>query len=94
MPTDWKIIAEPQGKNPADDPKKADGEQGDNEGAMVVYLAGPGFGRQEVSRVGFIRRNTANPEVPFEEQFRAEVDKAQAALRIVNEQLSGDEALR
>lgn len=84
MDTAWKIVLEPVGENPKDDPEIEDGEMGRNESALVLYLMfGNGGAKQEVSRVGFVRRNSANAEVEFRDQLDAEMDKARAALEAI-----------
>lgn len=64
-------------------------EQGLNEGGMIVYVTNANGAKQEVSRVGFVRRNSKNPKVPFDKQLRAEIDKARAAVGALNEQFVG-----
>lgn len=61
---------------------------GKNEGGVVLYVQSGSYGRQEVSRVGWIRRNTKNPDVSFEAQLKAEVAKAKQAISEMNELVS------
>lgn len=72
--TGWMVECEPEGKN----------DDGVNEGGMIVWLVKDGE-REEVSTVGFIRRNSANPDIEFEQALEAEVAKAKVAARIKNE---------
>lgn len=74
----YKIVAEAIGSN----------ENKKNEGGLVIKLYHGSHGMQEVSRVGYIRRNTKNPKVSFDDQLTAELDRARAALRLLNEQFN------
>jgi hypothetical protein len=93
----WRIVVEPEGKNPGAPPPPVEGAeqtdeipQGTNEGGMIVYLADDGgHSKREVSRVAWVRRNGANPDVAFHEQLRAEVDKAKQAIDLINELTAG-----
>jgi hypothetical protein len=84
MAGSWKIVFEPEGKTTYMDPD-GDDDEGRNEGAMKVLLVNGSF-REEVSRVGFVRRNSKNPDAEYAEQLAKEYDKAQASLRVLNEQ--------
>lgn len=79
MANEYNIVVEPEGEN--DDSKNAVG--------FVLYLDGFGSYRKEVSRVAFVRRNSKNPNTSFEDQLAHEVDKARAAVKVLNEQLTG-----
>jgi hypothetical protein len=78
----WKVVMEPQGTRLPDVEKE--GEEVPNKSGMILYLVGP-TGRHEITRVGFIRRNTKNPEVPFEEQLDKEVEKVRKAMGFLGE---------
>lgn len=86
----WKIVTEPKGKNPGV-LKKAAGEAGvlgndtaDNIGGIIIYLVGEDGVKEELSRVAFVRRNSKNPDTPFKDQLRIEVEKAHAACEELN----------
>lgn len=82
---DWKIVVDIEGKNPGD-AKEDDESQGINQGGFVIFAQlGDGYGRREVSRVAFIRRNSANPDVSFAEQLGIEMTKAKEAVAAANE---------
>jgi peptide subunit release factor 1 (eRF1) len=81
----WEIVCKPEGKTEYRNP---DEEYGVNMGAMRVLLVNGDF-RDEVSRVGFVRRNTKNPDTGYKEQLHKEVDKARASVEILNDQLAG-----
>jgi hypothetical protein len=61
----------------------------ENTGGMIIYLAN-GSARHEVTRVAFVRRDTAcmNPGTEFKDQLRAEQEKAQEAARVMNDLLA------
>jgi hypothetical protein len=40
--------------------------------------------RREITRIGFDRKNTSNPDTPFEEVFQAEFEKALHAVDILD----------
>lgn len=79
---EWKVEIEPEGKN-----------DGVNEGGLVIYLNN-GSKREEVSAVGWVRRNTGNPDVEFEPQLKKEYAKAQVAARTMNDLLGSPARLR
>jgi hypothetical protein len=93
MPSNWKVLVEPEGRNPGPPPEgeepPKEGAQGTNQGGMVVYLTGAHGGRHEVARVAWVRRNSKNPDTAFEEQLRAEVDKAKKAVEVMEELTAG-----
>jgi hypothetical protein len=80
----WKIVCEPEGKTTYMNPD-GDDDEGRNEGAMKVLLVNGSF-REEVSRVGFVRRNSKHPDVDYADQLTAEVEKARASVVVLNEQ--------
>lgn len=92
----WKVIIEPEGKNPGllDKAKSAVKPEHGNTGGLVIYLTGDnGQNRQEVSRVGYVRRNTKNPKTSFEKQLAEELKKANAAVEALNS-AAGDGSLQ
>jgi hypothetical protein len=84
----WEIVVEPQGNNPGflDQAKAKLEKQEDveNTGGMIIYLSN-GQQKQELSRVAYIRRNSKNPEVKFQDQLAQEVTKAREAVKVLNE---------
>ena len=89
---EMRVLVEPQGRNPGPLPEgeeAPEGTQGTNQGGMIIYISGSDFGRQEVARVAWVRRNSKNPDVPFADQLRAEVDKAKQAIDVINELTAG-----
>lgn len=76
----WKVVMEPQGRREEELPKGAkEGTEVPNKSGMILYLVGP-TGKHEISRVGFIRRNSKNPEASFDEQLDKEVEKVRKAM--------------
>lgn len=56
-------------------------------GGMVIYVT-DGSVKHEVSRVGFNREFSANPNRSFQETLNEELEKAREAARIINETLT------
>lgn len=92
----WRVVLEPHGENPGRVAQVAgavasaagsDTQVGKNTGGLVIYVTN-GASKDEVSRVGFIRRNTKNPRVTFEKQLDAELAKARKAAQKINELLA------
>jgi hypothetical protein len=84
----WQIIVQPEGKNGvlpsgADQPASGETVQGENQTGMVIYLV-EGSSKREISRVGFVRRNTKNPKAKFDDQLEKELGKARKARDILN----------
>jgi hypothetical protein len=78
----WRIVVRPEGNNPGTD----DDEDPKNTGGLVVYLDGGGYnGRQEVSRVAWVRENSLHPDVPFDEMLEAVIHRARTAVAKINE---------
>jgi hypothetical protein len=75
----WKVIIEPVGENPT--------AEGLNDSGLGVVLAN-GEARKELSRVAFVRRNSAHPRVSFGEQLRKELARAEVARDELNENLA------
>jgi hypothetical protein len=73
----WTLTLAPHGSNPGS-------EEGRNEGGMVVYLVNGGQ-REEVARVAWMRENSTNPDVAFQDQLDNEVAKAKHALAVLEE---------
>jgi hypothetical protein len=86
----WQIIVQPEGKNGvlpsgADQPASGETVQGENQTGMVIYLTeGAPARRREISRVGFVRRNTKNPKVKFDDQLEKELGKARKSRDLLN----------
>lgn len=90
MAGNWKVIFEPQGKNPGRLTKLAgritgvaDDPDGQNVGGIVVLVTN-GSTRQEVSRVAYVRSNSKNPDTSFNEQLSRETQKARDACDLLN----------
>lgn len=81
----WSIVFEPQGKNPGPEPREEDGDEGRNEGAMVVSLATKNGRMEEIARVGFSRENTRNPEASYHEQLDDVVARARKSIAVLND---------
>lgn len=73
----WQIVADVLGKNPGEQEER-------NEGGVVIYVEANGR-REEVERVAFVRENSANPEVSFDDQVEATMAKARRAIAVVEE---------
>jgi hypothetical protein len=71
---EWSVVCEPRSPN----------REGDGTGGVVVYLM-----REttlvEVSRVGFVRSQTADPDTAFQEKLVEVVDRAQEAADTIND---------
>jgi len=75
----WVVVAEPVGANPQLEKtgtrKRRTGEskeakERDNVGGVVVYVQRTnGNQREEVARVGFVRKTSENPKVSFKDQL-------------------------
>jgi hypothetical protein len=95
----WTIICKPEGRNGAAAPEAlaaaepGEAVQGENQGGMVIYLA-DGSSRHEVSRVGFVRRNSKNPKVKFEDQLDKELAKAYKSAEMLNAAAEGKGVLQ
>lgn len=86
----YQIVCRPEGKY-ADRPND-DGE-GENRSCMMVQLTN-GSHTEVICRVGFARRNTKNPDVPFGEMLDRMVDSARKAADTLNGQLAPAEGLQ
>jgi hypothetical protein len=85
----WRIACRPEGRyEPA-----ADDAESVNTGGMVVYLV-HGSSRQEIARVGFVRRNTMNPDAEFADKLREVVDTAREAAKMIAELTTTQEGLQ
>lgn len=91
----WVVVAEPVGANPQVRPDaakggrkrataKADDKDKDNVGGVVVYVA-LGRRKEEVTRVGYIRENSENPDVEFDKKLDEVVQVAQKTCDTLNE---------
>lgn len=65
-------------------PVKDETAAGQNRSALIVYLT-DGDSDLEISRVGFVRRNTKQKDVPFEQALQGALDVAQEAVATLNE---------
>jgi hypothetical protein len=50
--------------------------------------------RQEIARVGFVRRNTMNPDAEFADKLREVVDTAREAAKMIAELTTTQEGLQ
>jgi hypothetical protein len=84
MSSEWKVVIEPEGRNPA---QRGEEGEGTNMGALIVYLqeGTDESTREEFGRVLFVRRNSKNPRTPFKRALRQLQDAAQDAVNAVNE---------
>jgi hypothetical protein len=80
----WNIVCEPEGKTTYMNPD-GDDDEGRNEGAMKVLLVN-GSSREEVARVGFVRRNSKNPDKAYSDVLTDVVETARASVKLLNEQ--------
>lgn len=80
----WRIICRPEGKNPGClDPGS---EEDKNMGAMIVLLTSDmNADEQEIARVGWIRRNTRNPDVTLEDMLPRVLDTARLVATTLND---------
>lgn len=85
----WRIACRPEGRY---EPASGDAESV-NTGGMVVYLV-HGPSRQEIARVGFVRRNTMNPDAEFADKLREVVDTAREAAKMIAELTTTQEGLQ
>jgi hypothetical protein len=91
----WRIVCEPVGNNPGSKPAGRSKTKGRNESGIVVYLASTGHGgKHEVQRVAFERKNSAHPDVSFEDQLERTIETARTAVAKINELLSADKELQ
>jgi len=95
----WVVSAEPLGANPALKPEAAKrvgrerltptgvGEEGqDNVGGIVVYIEQTdGDIKEEVARVGFVRSNSENPDVPFDKKLDEVIEIARQSVERLND---------
>ena len=75
MKHEWTVICTPLASPPSSRKHK---------GGLVVEIFN-GEVRHPVAQVGYARRNTKNPDVPFDEALQAEIKKAEAAVEALNE---------
>lgn len=97
----WHIIAKPVGRYVK--PSGEDAEPTSPEGmeererlnqSHVAVLLVSGGHTEVISRVGFARRHTKNPDTELKDQLKIEVDKARAARDAMAELLGDPETLR
>jgi hypothetical protein len=74
---EWTVVSEPVEANPS----ATDG----NEGGLIIRLKRGDGEEFEVTRVGYVRRNSKNPGRTFEEQRTIELDKAYLACETLND---------
>lgn len=94
----WNIIGQPVGRwiEPDDETDdEATDSNGDylNNSHMAIVLVRQGQ-REVISRVAFIRRLSRNPDVAFDQQIKAEIEKARKARDAMAELLGDTETLR
>ena len=93
----WRITCKPEGRYepaPVDDNAPEAERESVNMGGMVVYLVGPGSGRAEIARVGFVRRNTMNPDADFTAKLGEVVETAREAAKMIAELTTTQEGLQ
>jgi hypothetical protein len=87
----WRIACRPEGRyEPASGDEDAESV---NRGGMIVYLV-HASSRQEIARVGFVRRNTMNPDAEFADKLREVVDTAREAAKMIAELTTTQEGLQ
>jgi len=89
----WQVVAEPVGANPGLKPKAAgrtrktgtadEKKTKDNVGGVVVYLV-RGVQKEEVARVGFIRKTSENPTASFEDKLDEVIETAKRTADTLN----------
>jgi hypothetical protein len=88
----WDIVCKPEGKTVYKNPD-GDDDEGQNMGAMRVLLvnASSDF-EDEVARVAFVRRNSKNPDTPYDEMLTKVINMARTSVDLLNTQFasSGD----
>lgn len=77
----WKVTAEPHGDNPG---TVAEGDEPENMSGLIIYIENDDGWRAEVSRVGYIRRATKNPDTSFQAQLDKEMSRAHQAVNALN----------
>lgn len=94
----WQVVAEPVGANPGLKPKTATGkalgrkrvtgandQKGkDNVGGVVVYVQLGRHRKEEVARVGWMRKASENPKDTFEAKLNEVLDVAQKTADTLN----------
>jgi hypothetical protein len=76
MSEKWHVVQEPVGENPSPDGKNMSG--------VVIYIT-DGVRKVEVSRVGFVRRNTVNKTIGFRRALKQQLDRAYDAVLSLND---------
>lgn len=86
----WDIVCKPEGKTTYKNPD-GDDDEGQNMGAMRVLLVNSDF-EDEVARVAFVRRNSKNPDTPYDEMLTKVINMARTSVDLLNTQFasSGD----
>lgn len=86
----WDIVCKPEGKTVYKNPD-GDDDEGQNMGAMRVLLVNVDF-EDEVARVAFVRRNSKNPDTPYDEMLTKVINMARTSVDLLNTQFasSGD----
>lgn len=74
---EWTVVTEPVAANPS----KKDG----NEGGLIIKLKRSEDEEFETTRVGYVRRNSKNPDNSFENQMAIELERAQLACDTLND---------
>lgn len=91
----WHVVTEPVGRNPGLRSKalekvgrarktgaKAE-KTHDNIGGIVVYLQ-KGHIKEEVTRVGWVRATSENPNVSFRDKLREVMELAEESVAVLN----------
>lgn len=82
----WIVICEVEGKNPGLVAKAKQKLTGTNDGGVIVRLGDNDGRTEEVARVGFIRRNTSNPDSDFKTALQGVLGLANDVAAVLNEQ--------
>lgn len=96
MAEKWTVVAEPVGDNPGGRPvakgardrktgtKDDKDAKKDNVGGIVFYVA-KGHVKEEVARVGFVRKTTENPKDKFDDKVDEIVGVAKKTCDTLND---------
>jgi hypothetical protein len=82
----WIVVCEVEGKNPGLVAKAKQALTGRNEGGVIVRLGDNDGRTEEVARVGFMRRNTSNPDDQFKPALGRVLQIANDAAVALNDQ--------
>lgn len=94
--TKWRVMPIPEGdKNALKTLKPGASEEeaqkvAENVGGVTIFIGQGANQKQEFCRVGFIRRATKNPDIPFEQEFSKQLAAADALVTEVNSRLEAE----